>query len=140
MHSQEEKQNLEIARRYVDVYNGITSGVGNIAEEFFAEDFEWQEMPNIFRPKGRSGGVETVLKAVERENNRLAGELFTIRHAMASGDKIVLEIEWEATSTYEKGKFPPGTKLTANAVLIFIFKNGKIIQERDYFCFATPEI
>ncbi|MBA3030575.1 MAG: nuclear transport factor 2 family protein [Desulfobacteraceae bacterium] len=142
MLSVEENTNVETIERYVDYINRNSSKPEINREkylEFYSEDVRYCEMPSIFRSKGRSGGFDQIIQALETDRKQISDELFTAKRIIASGDMVALECEWKATIKLKNGLNPPGTLLTADAAIVFRLRNGKIIEENDYFCFAKPE-
>lgn len=134
MLSEEERRNLELALRYIEL-------VGNPATE--AEDLKavldeslvWREMPNLFAPSGRVSDYATALASFGKGREYLPKQTYTIRHALASEDTVALEISWAGEVAKSIGPFPAGTRLAAQLATFLRIRDGKIVSQTDYLCY-----
>jgi ketosteroid isomerase-like protein len=135
MTSQNHQTNLDIAQQYIAFFNEMPLQAEKF-KTFVDPGIIWQEMPNLFSPTGRTGGLSTMLDGMERGNKLLKEQQYTIRQAVASQDSVALEIKWEAVMAQQLAKFPPGTQLSANVAIFLGFRGGKIISQHDYVCYG----
>jgi steroid delta-isomerase-like uncharacterized protein len=103
-----------------------------------AADVTYEEMAT----RQRVRGADEYLKAVQRWKGAFPDLRATITSGVVSGDKVVVEVEWEGTHT---GPFagPFGEIAATNkrgrvpAVMVFTVKNGKIVESHHYFDLLT---
>ena len=62
----------------------------------------------------------------------------TVKSAIQSDDRVVLEVEWEGTQTgemvTEQGTIPPsGKRQRTPSAFLFDYENGKLKESRQYF-------
>jgi steroid delta-isomerase-like uncharacterized protein len=103
-----------------------------------APDIAYEEIATRVRVKG----VEEYVKSVQRWKTAFPDLKATVTSGFVSGDKVVVEVEWEGTHTGTfAGPFGPiaatNKKGRVNAVLLFTIKNGKISESRHYFDLLT---
>jgi steroid delta-isomerase-like uncharacterized protein len=103
-----------------------------------AADAIYEEMATRQRAKG----AEEYVKAVQRWKSAFPDLKATVTSGFVSGDKVVVEVEWEGTHSGPFdgpfGAIPATNKRgRVNAVLVFTVKNGKIMESRHYFDLLT---
>ena len=126
--------NVDLAKRYVALVADSTSTFEQI-REFYADDLEWREMPNLFAPQGRTNTLAGVADAWRKGREAVIDQDYEIRSAFADGDVVVLELSWRGTIARSLGPFSRGTKLRAELVSIMRFGHGKITSQTDYPCY-----
>ncbi len=134
MLSEDEKRNLEVARRYIE----LVSSPATRAEDLKAvldEDVVWREMPNLFAPQGRTSDYATTLASFGKGREYLPEQTYTLRHAMASEDTVALEIDWTGEVAKAIGPFSAGSRLSARLATFLRFRDGKIVSQTDYLCY-----
>ena len=134
MLSEDERQNLEVARRYIE----LVSSPATRAEDLKAvldEGVIWREMPNLFAPQGRTSDYATALASFGKGREYLPEQTYTLRHAMASEDTVALELDWTGKVAKAIGPFPAGSRLSARLATFLRFRAGKIVSQTDYLCY-----
>lgn len=128
-----ESQNLETIRRY---FEAIENGAGS--EEtagFFTPDIVQIEFPNRLVANGTQRDLVQLREASERGRKAVEGQKYEIRNAVASGDKVALEVEWTATLKVPVGTLPVGGQMRAHFGVFLEFRDGKITRQHNYDCF-----
>lgn len=87
-------------------------------------------------------GVDEMLKAIQLWTLAFPDLKGTVKNAIVQDDMVMVEILWEGTHLgLLKGSFgeipPTGKKGVVNAVELFQFKGGKIVELRHYFDLMT---
>ncbi len=124
MHGPTEIANLAMALKWADLYaNGAP---GDWVMEATTEDVTWQEPPWRFYPQGRV--IEGRAQLLEEANS--SGEAFiekkmTVKHAVADGDSVVLQLRFEATTA-------AGRTLALEMVSVQRYHDGLIREATDY--------
>jgi ketosteroid isomerase-like protein len=126
--------NLEIAKQYIALFNEMPLRAEKLTP-FFAPEIIWQEMPNLFSPAGKTRELPQMLEGLEQGNKLLKEQRYLVRQAMAHGDSVALEIDWEAATAQPLAHLPAGAQLRAKVAIFLVFREGKIISQRDYTCY-----
>jgi ketosteroid isomerase-like protein len=134
MQSAEERRNLELAKRYIELVGDPAMTVEDL-KALLDERSVWREMPNRFAPEGRTSNYAAVLASWEKGREYLPEQTYTLRQAIASGDTVALEIGWQGKVIKALGPFPAGAVLSAQLAIFISFENGKIVSQTDYPCY-----
>jgi ketosteroid isomerase-like protein len=125
--------NLPAARRYL---SAIASGAtGDELAVFFAPDIAQQEFPNQRTPQGATRGLSDILEGAEHGQKLLRNQWYEVLHAVTSGENVALEVQWTGTLAIPLAGLPPGGILRARFAVFLDYRNGKIVQQRNYDCF-----
>lgn len=136
--SSEEEQNLVVARRYLE----LVGNPGTKAEDLPAvldDSIVWREMPNLFAPAGRVSDYTAMLASFGKGREYLPHQTYGLRHAVASGDTVALEISWSAEVAKAIGPFATGARLSAEIAIFLRFRDGRIVSQTDYPCYKPTE-
>jgi ketosteroid isomerase-like protein len=134
MLSEEERQNLETARRYLELVGSPSTRPEDL-KAVLDEGLVWREMPNLFAPRGRVSDYATALASFGKGREYLPVQTYTLRHAVADGDTVALELSWEGEVAQAIGPFPAGSRLSARLAIFLRFRAGKIVSQTDYPCY-----
>jgi ketosteroid isomerase-like protein len=133
MHS-EEKQNLELAKRYIRTV-GDPSTTFDDLKALLDDQIIWKEMPNSFALSGRTSDLEAASAGWRKGREYLPEQTYTVRHAVASGDSVALEISCSGNVAKAIGPFQAGVQLSAKLAIFLRFRNGRIVSQTDYPCY-----
>ena len=130
-----ETDNLEIAKRYIAA---LSSGAGpEETTAFLAPDVVQEEFPNRLLPNGARRNLDDLKQARARGKALLSAERFDLLGAVASGDRVALELAWSGTVRAEAGPFKAGQELRARFAIFLDFRDGQIVHMRNYDCFEA---
>jgi ketosteroid isomerase-like protein len=125
--------NLDTARRFLAaIQRGAT---GDELAQFFTPDVVQEELPNRVSPNGRQRKLAGILEGAERGQKLLSAQRFEIRTALATGDRVILEVLWVGTLAIPFGTIPAGGEMRAHSAMFLEFRDGKIAAQRNYDCF-----
>ena len=125
--------NLDAARQYLAaIQRGAT---GDELAQFFTPDVTQEELPNRVVPDGKRRKLAGILEAAERGQRVLSAQRFEIRLAVATGDRVILEVLWVGTLAMPFGTIPAGGEMRAHSAMFLEFRDGKIAAQRNYDCF-----
>ena len=65
----------------------------------------------------------------------MSSQSYRIVNAVANGDDLALEVEWEGTAAVPIGQLPAGEKMRARFAVFLQYRDGKIAAQRNYDCF-----
>jgi ketosteroid isomerase-like protein len=131
--SQEESRHLDLAQRYLAA---LERGAGSEEiGQFLHPDIVAEELPNRLAPGGVRRDRAAMLEGVERGRQLLAGQSYEITGAVASGDRVALEVRWWGTLAAEFGQLAAGTTLRARLAVFLEFRDGRIVAQRNYDCY-----
>jgi ketosteroid isomerase-like protein len=125
--------NLDTARRYLaTISQGAT---GDVLAQFFTPDVIQEELPNRVSPEGQRRKLAGILEGAERGQKVLSAQRFEIRSAIATGDRVILEVLWVGTLAIPFGTIPAGGEMRAHSAMFLEFREGRIAAQRNYDCF-----
>ena len=93
------------------------------------------ELPNRLVPNGATRNLDAIREASRRGRQVLAAERYDVRNAVASGDRVALEVLWTGTLAVPIGTIPAGGEMRAHFAMFLEFRDGKIVRQRNYDCF-----
>ena len=134
MLSEEERRNLELAKRYIELVSNPSTEPEDL-KAVFDESLIWREMPNLFAPSGRVNDYATALASFGKGREYLPNQTYSLRQALASGDTVALEIGWAGEVAKSIGVFSAGTQLSAQLAIFLRIRDGKIMSQTDYPCY-----
>jgi len=125
--------NLDAARQYLAaIQRGAT---GDDLAQFFTPDVVAEELPNRVAPEGKRRKLTGILEGAERGQKVLSAQRFEIRSAVATNDRVILEVLWVGTLAIPFGTIPAGGEMRAHSAMFLEFREGKIAAQRNYDCF-----
>jgi ketosteroid isomerase-like protein len=124
--------NLAVARRYLEA---IERGEPGDHLAFYAEDVVQEEFPNRLLPRGATRDLAALREASERGRKVMAAQEYEVLNAVASGDRVALEVRWTGTLAVPLGALPAGGKMRARFAVFLEFRGGKIVRQHNYDCF-----
>jgi len=136
--SSEEEQNLVVARRYLELVGNPHTKAEDLPG-VLDDSIVWREMPNLFAPAGRVSDYTTMLASFRKGREYLPDQTYGVRHAVASGDTVALEISWSAEVAKAIGPFATGARLSAEIAIFLRFREGRIVSQTDYPCYKPTE-
>ncbi len=125
--------NLERARAYL---RAIESRVDE--EElasFFAPDVVVEQFPNRLVPKQVKSSLADVKRESERGKESVARQSYVVRNAVASGDWVALQVDWEGVLALPVAGLEAGSIMRAYFAMFLHFRDGKIVHQSNYDCF-----
>jgi ketosteroid isomerase-like protein len=134
MISAEEKQNPELAKRYIELVSNPSTEPADL-KALLDESLVWREMPNLFAPSGRVSDYATALASFGKGREYLPNQTYTLRRVVADGDSVALELSWNGEVVKSIGPFVVGTRLSAEIAIFLRFRGGKIVSQTDYPCY-----
>jgi ketosteroid isomerase-like protein len=125
--------NLEIAKQYLSL---LSNGAGpEELESFFASDVVQEEFPNRLLPNGATRDLQAMKEARARGRSLLKAENFEVVNAIASDERVGMEVTWTGTVRDAAGPFAAGQALRARFAMFMEFRDGRIVRQRNYDCF-----
>jgi ketosteroid isomerase-like protein len=125
--------NMATARRYLDALERGSDGEELAA--FFAPEVIQEEFPNRLVPSGARRDLAGLLEGRARGKQVMASERYDVRNALASGDRVALEVLWSGTLAVDLGTLPADGVMRAHFGVFLDFADGKIVAQRNYDCF-----
>jgi len=128
-----EERNLATARDYLAaVENGAT---GEALAGWFTPDVVQEEFPNRLVPNGARRDLQAMLEGAVRGQTVMAGQRYEVLAAIASGERVALEVQWTGTLAIPLGSLPAGGQMRARFGVFLDFRDGRIAAQRNYDCF-----
>lgn len=121
------------ARRYLAaIEQGAT---GSALAAFFAPDVVQHEFPNRLVANGAVRDLTAILDGAARGQQVMSGQRYEVISAFASGQTVVLEVQWTGTLAIALGSLPAGGEVRARFAVFIEYQGDKIIRQRNYDCF-----
>jgi ketosteroid isomerase-like protein len=128
-----EEQNLETARAYLAAIEG--GATGEALSRWFTPDVVQEEFPNRLVPAGARRGLSELLEGAERGQKVMQAQRYEVLSAIASGERVALEVQWTGTVAIPLGSLPAGGQMRARFGVFLDFRDGRIAAQRNYDCF-----
>jgi SnoaL-like domain len=120
----------------VELMQALESGVhGEELRRFFHDDIEQIEYPSLVDPRVGRRGLDGMIAASELGAGMLAFQRYDVGRWIESEDTVVCQAEWHAQLAKDAGPLRRGQRLHTYSVLIFTFREDKIIRQDAYDCY-----
>jgi ketosteroid isomerase-like protein len=123
---------LDIVRRYFDA---LEAGRVDDAMTAFAPEVVQIELPNALKPKGDRRDLHQLRADAERGAQLLRWQRYAMKSALAEGDKLALEVDWEGELAVPLGSLAAGDKMRVQSAMFFEFAGDLIVRQTNYDCF-----
>ena len=127
----EEQANIAATKTQVASYNAKAEGW---LEEFgagHADDFTYQGY-GPWAPDGITADRDQLIEMVKGAALAFPDRNTTIHNIFASGDSVIMETEWSGTASDQNPMLKPGERQGLRMVVIQRFRDGQIIEIREY--------
>ena len=128
-----EAANLAAVKRYLAAIEA--GATGEMLAAFYTPDAQQIEFPNRLTPTGATRDLAALLEGAERGQKVLSGQTYELVNAVASGDRVALEVKWTGTLAIAIGALPVGGQMHAHFAQFIEFRDGLIYRQRNYDCF-----
>jgi len=120
----------------IELMQALESGVhGEELSRFFHGDAEQIEYPSLVDLRVGRRGLDGMIAASELGAGMLAFQRYDVRRWIESEDTIVCQAEWHAELAKDAGPLRRGQRLHTYSILIFTFRDDKIIRQEAYDCY-----
>jgi hypothetical protein len=120
----------------VELMQALESGVhGDELRRFFHDDAEQIEYPSLIDPRVGRRGLDGMITASELGAGMLAYQRYDVNRWIESEDTVVCQAQWHAELGKDAGTMHRGQRLHSYSVLIFTFRDDKIIRQEAYDCY-----
>lgn len=126
--------NLVVARAAL---RAIEAGDLEALRGLFHPDALQIEYPNRLKAKGDRRDLKQMAADFERGKAILERQSYLVRRAVADGDAVALEVSWTGVLKIPLGALQPGDEMTAESAIFMTVRDGKIIAQSNYDCFAA---
>ena len=124
--------NLEKIQHYLKC---IEEGEFAYIADLFSPDATVEQLPNRLYPNGLKSGVSRMAEAFEKGKKLLSSQKYEITSFIADADRLSIEVRWTGTLAMAFGGLSLGSQMCADCAMFFVFKDGKIVSQRNYDCF-----
>jgi hypothetical protein len=120
----------------IELMQALESGVhGEELRRFFHNDVEQIEYPSLVDPRLGRRGLDGMMAASELGAGMLAFQRYDVSRWIESENTVVCQAEWHAQLAKDAGPLRQGQRLHTYSVLIFTFRDDKIIRQEAYDCY-----
>jgi predicted ester cyclase len=105
--------------------------------EFFAPEAVVREFPNRVAPQGRIRRLEDMREAYEQGRRIMRSQKYEVQHILEDGDEVAVELEWTGVPAVEVMNLPAGSEMKAFVAMFLRFRDGKIVEQRNYDCYPA---
>lgn len=125
--------NLERARAYLRAIEN------RVSEEdlasFFSPDVVVEQFPNRLVPNVVKSSLADIQRESAQGKKSVSRQTYTVRNAVASGDWVALQVEWEGVLAIPVASLEAGATMRAYFAMFLHFRDGKIVHQSNYDCF-----
>lgn len=125
--------NLATARAYL---KALEDGRPQDAQALFDPEIVQIEHPNLLKPSGERRTAIMMAADGQRGLKILERQTFEVVNAIAEDDRVSLEVLWTGVLAIPLRDLRPGDEMRCFSGIFLDFKDGKIIGQRNYDCFA----
>ena len=120
----------------IELMQALESGVhGEELQRFFHEDVEQIEYPSLVDPRVGRRGLEGMIAASGLGADMLAFQRYDVSRWIENENTVVCQAEWHAELAKDAGPLRQGQRLHTYSILIFTFRDDKIIRQEAYDCY-----
>ena len=120
----------------IELMQALESGVhGEELRRFFHHDAEQIEYPSLVDPRVGRRGLDGIIAASELGAGMLVFQRYDVSRWIESDDTVICQAEWHAELAKDAGPLRQGQRLHTYSVLIFTFRDDKIIRQEAYDCY-----
>jgi len=130
--------NAERVREYLRAIESM--GSFETVFEFFAPEAVVREFPNRIAPQGRIRRLENLRETYEQGRRIMRSQSYKIQHILEAGDDVAVELEWAGVLAVEVMNLPAGSELKAFVAMFLRFRDGKVVEQRNYDCYPPFEV
>ena len=124
---------LDLVGRFI---RAIESGThGDALLEFLHPDVEQVDHPSLMNPQGGRRRLAEILAASTAGAGMIDEQRYDVRRVVASGDDVVVLVDWHGTVAQPIGTVPVGTRLHSNSVISFGLDGDRIRRVEAYDCY-----
>lgn len=127
--------NLDIVNEFLKAISDGQSG--DELKRFYDEDAIQIEFPNLLTGKIIERNLDAILEASLRGKQVISSQNYEIIKSYAVDDNVIIEAIWTGVLAIPVGNLAAGDEMKAYFAQIFEFKNGKILNQRNYDCFES---
>jgi len=125
--------NLATARAYL---KALEDGRPQDVQALFDPEIVQIEHPNLLKPSGERRTAIMMAADGQRGLKILERQTFEVVNAIAEDDRVSLEVLWTGVLAIPLRDLKPGDEMRCFSGIFLDFKDGKIIGQRNYDCFA----
>jgi ketosteroid isomerase-like protein len=129
----QEDDKVKAARR---LFAAIETGDRAGLLRCYAENAVQIEHPNRLKPNGDRRTPEAMAEALARGKQMLQSERYEIIEAVASGDRLALQVKWTGVLAVPVGALQPGDEMVCESGIFMRFSGETIAEQHNYDCFA----
>lgn len=109
------------------------------AGDYYAADVTQIEFPNQLTKAGATRDRAGLAKAMAAGLQSTADERYEVLAIVETGDTVALEANWSARLCVPFGALPAGATMRAHLAMFLVWRDGKIVAQRNYDCFEPFE-
>lgn len=124
------KSNLQLAKNLVGALGGAVSA--EALAVFFAPDAVGEFYASTVRAVTVRASGQELIDALLTDQGRFVERQLSVRGALASGDAVVLELDWHGATRTLLGSATAGERRHGRAAWFCEFRGGRILRLRCY--------
>jgi ketosteroid isomerase-like protein len=120
----------------VELVQALESGIhGDELRRFFHDDAEQIEYPSLVDPRVGRRDLDSMITASELGAGMLAFQRYDVSRWIECENTVICQAQWHAELAKDAGTLRKGQRLHTYSVLIFTFRDDKIIRQEAYDCY-----
>lgn len=126
-----------VLKARVDAYlRALEAWDGEAVAACYAADAMQIEHPNQLKPKGDRRGVSQMIADLTRGRALLRQQRYEVRALVADGETVAAQLAWTGVLAVPLAGLQPGDEMRADSAVFFRFRDGRIVEQQNYDCFA----
>jgi ketosteroid isomerase-like protein len=125
--------NLDRMKAYLQAVEAM--GSFESVAQFSASDATFLEFPNRLAPQGRVRRGDELRAAWEQGRKFMKSQSYRVQRVIENGDDMAVELEWTGVLAVPVMNLPAGSEMKAFVAMFLRFRDGKIVEQRNYDCY-----
>lgn len=93
----------------------------------------------MFSPTGSVRPRDVMFEGMAKGRTILTGQSYEVReHQVVDETHVVTRVPWRGETAIDLGALPAGTMLQCDSAMFFEFRDGLIVAQENFDCFAPP--
>jgi ketosteroid isomerase-like protein len=130
--------NLECMKAYLQAVEAM--GSFESVAQFSAPDATFHEFPNRIVTQERVRRGEELRAAWEQGRKFMKSQTYRVQRVIENGDDMAVELEWTGILAVPVMNLPAGSEMKAFVAMFLRFRDGKIVEQRNYDCYPPFEL
>lgn len=127
-------ERLELVRAYIAAVErfDVADMVGCVEP-----DMVFIEMPNLVNVKGTHRDLAAMKEGLPKGRQILRSQSYDFIEVTEAAERLIVEARWQGIVAIPLGGLKPGDAMVAHICMMFRFRDGRIVEQKNYDCYEA---